>query len=149
MYSFIGLALAYINIIVAAVYISIKLLPQTGFYPCINATSHESLNIEFIYQGHTSITSCKQRLQTVENAMRLACPTCRIEAGCSSGLDKDQRRKLTSLPLAQPSIKLSEGVLVFVSPYPEIAGTACIQTGEQLKKIGGRCFMPNQGRPRY
>ena len=145
----IRLALVYTCVMIATVSISITLLPRTGFYPCITVLYHDLLSIEFVYQGYADITACEQRLQLLKNAQKLACPSCRILANCSSGLDESQRRKLTSLPLVQPSARLPDGVAVFASSQPEMANEICTQTEKQLKKTGVRCFMPNQHRPLY
>jgi hypothetical protein len=145
--SFVRLAFAYAGIMCAAMWISVTLLPKTGFYPRASVRYNEAMTIEFVYHGCPSAASCEKRLETLKSTIEPVCPSCRIEATCARGLDEAERTKLTGLPLARPSVRFPGGVMVLVSPLPEVANAACLQTEQQLKSAGGRCFMANQPRP--
>ena len=129
------------------------LLMPTLYYPylVINVKGPETIRIHILQRGQTRASQCTRSLASA-TAIAGSCPICSIQtSNCTTDLGNTMRQWLDDGPLATPSGRMANGVMVFESPQQQIALAACQESERQslVNTLAARltCFPPGTERP--
>ncbi|MDD5247881.1 MAG: glycosyltransferase [Rhodocyclaceae bacterium] len=143
-------------LVVAVVLASIQ-LPR-AYYPTVEIEAAErtdaqdgALTISFLFDSRPTLKSCEGLTGNIARVVLEACRQCRVKnIQCEGALDEFQRRLLSDAPLAVPSGRMANGVVVFTAAVPELALVAC-KTAEAQSAVRSnpiKCFAANTLRPK-
>ena len=125
---------------------AIEFLPETMYFPVVEYSTPEKIQIVLLKSGQLDQSSCDQDLRQVVNAVRANCPACKVVERCVRGLDAEHRKILSREPLATPSVRQQSGKLTMTlaTEDPELALGVCRQTERQTASLPVdqrlRCF---------
>ena len=125
---------------------AIEFLPETLYFPVVEYSGPENIQIALFKNGELDRSSCEQGARQVANAIRASCPACKVAEQCFRGLDADRRSVLSQTPLAMPSVRQQGGKLTMTlaSADPQLALAVCrqteLQTASQPVDQRLRCF---------
>lgn len=112
---------------------AIEFLPETLYFPVVEYTTPENIQIAFFKNGELGQSSCQQAAGKVAIAIRANCPACKVVERCFRGLDAERRKILSREPLSTPSVRQQGGKLTMtlVTEDPQLALGVCWQTERQ------------------
>lgn len=125
---------------------AIEFLPETLYFPVVEYATPENIRIALFKNGERNQSSCEQGASKVANAVRAACPACKVAERCVRGLDAERRKILSREPLSTPSARQQGGKLTMTlaSEDPQLALSVCRQTEQQTASQPAeqrlRCF---------
>jgi len=124
--------------------------PPKRFYPTLETEVIEltqspaaGLSLSFVFDSSPTLPKCEALIGNISRVLLKSCPQCRIKnIQCEGALDQTQQRLLSDDPIAAPSGRMANGVVVFSASTPEIALAACRATESQSASSGNRikCF---------
>jgi hypothetical protein len=112
---------------------AIEFLPETLYFPVVEYSTPENIQIALFRNGELDLSSCDRVAGKVATAIRGGCPACKVAERCVRGLDGGHRKVLSREPLAAPSVRMPGGKLTmtFSSVDPQLALSVCRQTETQ------------------
>jgi len=125
---------------------AIEFLPETLYFPVVEYSTPENIQIALYRNGELEQSSCEQVAGRVATAIRAGCPACKVAERCVRGLDAGHRKVLSREPLAAPSVRMPGGKLTmtFSSVEQQLALGVCRQSEKQsaLQPVDQRlhCF---------
>ena len=125
---------------------AIEFLPETLYFPVVEYSTPEQIQIALFKNGELDSSSCEQSVRQAANAVRANCPACKVVERCVRGLDAEHRKILSREPLATPSVRQQSGKLTMTlaTEDPELALGVCRQTERQTASLPVdqrlRCF---------
>ncbi len=122
-------------------------------YPSMAVTIAPGTQMKFTLHGMTDRLECEASLVRQTTAIRLKCPTCEIgEQRCITHPATTLFDTLSENPLALPSARYADGVIVFTSNVEGFALAVCRESAQQTAQAAPnqrlRCFAPATPRPR-
>ena len=122
-------------------------------YPSMAVTIAPGTQMNFILYGLTDHQECEAGLVRQATAIHLKCPTCQIgEQRCITHPAATLFDTLSEDPLASPSARYADGVIVFSSTVQGFALAVCRESAQQSVQAAPnqrlRCFAPATPRPR-
>jgi hypothetical protein len=125
---------------------AIEFLPETLYFPVVEYSTPENIQIALFKNGELDQSSCEQGAGRVAIAIRASCPTCKVVERCFRGLDAERRKILSREPLSTPSVRMQGGKLTMTlsTSDPQLALGVCrqteVQTASQPTDQRLRCF---------
>ena len=112
---------------------AIEFLPETLYFPVVEYTTPENIQIALFKNGELDQSSCEQSAGKVVIAIRASCPTCKMVERCFRGLDAERRKVLSREPLSTPSVRMPGGELTMTlsTRDPQLALGVCQQIERQ------------------
>lgn len=128
-----------------------NILSPANYHPFIVMNVPGGLKTTFLQEGLTD-NECESTLSALLNTIQSSCPTCVHEKKkCVQELTQRQLKWLSTSPIAIPSIRWNNGIILFESNDPEIALLACQRHEDNSASSAGlpraRCFPANTERP--
>ena len=118
----------------------------TTFHPHVQIETHDGMQITFLLRPTESFEECEATKSNVTGIMRASCPLCQIRSStCLTALDSNQKRQVSTDPLASPSLTLPNGVVIFESVSADRALAACKESERNSSRNPGlsKCHAPN------
>jgi hypothetical protein len=112
---------------------AIEFLPETLYFPVVEYTTPEKIQIAFFKNGELDQSSCQQAAGKVAIAIRASCPACKVVERCFRGLNAERRKILSQEPLSTPSVRQQGGKLTMTlaTEDPQLALGVCRQIERQ------------------
>jgi hypothetical protein len=112
---------------------AIEFLPETLYFPVVEYSTPENIQIALLKNGELDRSSCEQGASRVAKAIRASCPACKVVERCVRGLDAERRKILSQEPLSTPSVRQQGGKLTMTlaTAVPQLALAVCRQTEQQ------------------
>lgn len=128
-----GLPILILGLTMLLTAAAIEFLPETLYFPVVEYSASENMQIALLKNGELDQSSCEQGARQVANAVRASCPACKVVERCFRGLDAERRRILSREPLSMPSARIPGGKLsmTFSIKDPQLALGVCRQTEQQ------------------
>jgi hypothetical protein len=125
---------------------TIEFLPETLYFPIVEYSTPETIQIVLFKNGELDQSTCEQGAAKVATAIRASCPTCKVAERCVRGLDAERRKILSREPLSMPSARIPGGKLTMTvsTRDPQLALSVCQQIERQSTPLQVdqrlRCF---------
>ena len=128
-----GLPILILGLTMLLTVAAIEFLPETLYFPVVEYSTPENMQIALLKNGELDKSSCEQGASQVANAIRASCPSCKIIERCFRGLDAERRKILSREPLSTPSLRMQGGKLTMTlsTMDPQLALAVCRQTEQQ------------------
>lgn len=128
-----GLPILILGLTAALTAAAIEFLPETLYFPVVEYTTPENIQIALFKNGELDQSSCAQTAGKVAIAIRASCPACKVVERCFRGLDAERRKILSREPLSTPSVRQQGGKLTMTlaTEDPQLALGVCRQTERQ------------------
>ena len=128
-----GLPILILGLTVLLTAAAIEFLPETFYFPVVEYSTPENIQIALLKNGELDQSSCEQGASQVANAIRASCPACKVVERCFRGLDAERRKILSREPLSTPSVRMPGGKLTMTlsTKDPQLALGVCRQTERQ------------------
>lgn len=112
---------------------AIEFLPETLYFPVVEYSTPETIQIALFKNGELDQSKCRQAAAKVAIAIHANCPNCKVVERCLRGLDAERRKILSREPLATPSVRMPGGKLTMTlsTRDPPLALGVCRQTERQ------------------
>jgi len=112
---------------------AIEFLPETLYFPVVEYSTPENIQIGLFKNGELDQSSCEQAAGKAAIAIRANCPACKVVDHCFRGLDAERRKTLSREPLSTPSVRMQGGKLTMTlsAGDPQLALGVCLQTERQ------------------
>jgi len=128
-----GLPILILGLTMLLTAAAIEFLPETLFFPVVEYSTPENMQIALIKNGELDRSSCEQGARQIAKAIRAGCPACKVVERCIRGLDAERRKILSQEPLSTPSVRQQGGRLTMnlAAKDPQLALAVCRQTEQQ------------------
>ena len=143
-----GLPILILGLTMLLTAAAIEFLPETLFFPVVEYSTPENMQIMLLKNGALDRSSCEQGARQIANAIRASCPACKVIERCFRGLDAERRKILSREPLSTPSVRQQGGkvTMTLATEDPQLALGVCRQTEQQTASQPVdqrlRCFPP-------
>ena len=124
-----------------------------SWYPVMTfkaADAGGAVTLDFLFKGSQTLRACEALTGNVARLALAQCPSCQLaRTECAASIDLDQRQLLGEAPLAMPSGRMRNGVLLFRADQPALALAAC-EAAQSLSAGTANpvlCHQPNAARP--
>ena len=126
-------------------------LRDASRYPYIIIEAPDGLRATFLHRGRPKANQCEADVAKFVAAIQAKCVACKIvEKNCLDKLEPDQSQMLAAAPLDVPSARMSDGIVTFKSPNPNVALAVCRESERQAsmgpKEGFVECYSPGQVR---
>ena len=126
-------------------------LRDASRYPYIIMEAPDGLRATFLHRGRPKANQCEADVAKFVAAIQAKCVACKIvEKNCLDKLEPDQSQMLAAAPLDVPSARMSDGIVTFKSPNPNVALAVCRESERQAsmgpKEGFVECYSPGQVR---
>ena len=146
-----------ILIVLALIALGLMILPRPSlYYPNIVVDAVDSMQLDFLLSGRQDKAACEAANAEIANALVTSCRECRIRSQtCIKNLPSELRQRFDETPLAVPSARMANGIIIFSAPLvagvPDLALLACQESERQavLKgdKVKVACYPAGAPRP--
>ena len=128
-----GLPILILGLTMLLTAAAIEFLPETLFFPVVEYSTPENIQIVLLKNGELDQSNCEQGARQVANAVRASCPACKVIERCFRGLDAERRKILSQEPISTPSVRMQGGKLTMTlaTEDPQLALGVCGQTEQQ------------------
>jgi hypothetical protein len=128
-----GLPILILGLTLLLTAAAIEFLPETLYFPVVEYSAPENIQIALLKNGELDRTSCEQGARKLADAIRASCPACKVVERCFRGLDAERRKILSQEALSTPSARQQGGKLTMTlaSADPQLALAVCRQSEQQ------------------
>jgi len=128
------------------------ILRGTLHYPVLSVTA-QSMRMDFFSHGLRNSRECSASLERQVAALHKSCPSCAVaDKRCTTAPGNKFFKALSEQPLAAPSSRYAEGVIVYSSATDGLALAVCRGSEQQTAQAAPgkrlRCFAPGTVRRR-
>jgi hypothetical protein len=128
-----GLPILMLGLTMLLTAAAIEFLPETLYFPVVEYSTPENLQVALLKHGELDQSSCEQGALRVASAIRASCPACKVFERCFRGLEAERRKILSQEPLSMPSLRQQGGnlTMTIAAEDPQLALAVCRQTEQQ------------------